>query len=232
MEQNRTRLGRASWTSQRAALATLNSGTLGLARGGTGADLSSASAGFVKAPGSGGALATGSIAGSDLPAMSSAAQGAVPATGTPAGKFLKDDASWGFPTAANVGAATTATPLDTFGATTDNTTLDATTSAHGLMMKYPGGTADFLRADGTWVAPPGSYTPPTGTGYQHITAGVQDSAASLIQTADLDPTLSVPWANVNKTGSLFADIGGTVGNGQLPSPLVPPTSINLSAGRA
>ncbi len=210
----------------------LTSGTTALARGGTGADLSSAAAGFVKAPGAGGALTTGAIAGSDLPAMSTAAKGAVPATGTPANKFLRDDATWGFPTAANVGAATTATPLDTFAATTDNTALDATTSAHGLMMKYPGGTSTFLRADGTWVTPPGSYTPPTGTGFQHVTAGVQDGAAALVNTADLDPTLSVPWANVNKTGSLFSDIGGVLTNGQLPSPMSPPSSILVSAGQS
>jgi collagen type I alpha len=209
---------------------SLTSGTLALARGGTGADLSSAAAGFVKAPGSGGALTTGAIAGSDLPAMSASAQGAVPATGTPSGKFLKDDASWGFPTAADVGAATTATALDTFGAPTDNTNLNATTSAHGLMQKYPGGGTTFLRDDGTWQVPPGSYTPPTGTGFQHITAGVQDSTAALVATADLDPALSVPWANVNKTGSLFADIGGTIASGQLPSPIVPPTGINLTSG--
>ncbi len=209
---------------------SLTSGTLALARGGTGADLSSASAGFVRAPGSGGALTTGTIAGSDLPSMSASAQGAVPATGTPAGKFLRDDASWGFPTAANVGAATTATPIDTFGATTDNTNLNATTSAHGLMQKYPGGGTTFLRDDGTWQVPPGSYTPPTGTGFQHITSGVQDSTAALVATADLDPALSVPWANVNKTGSLFSDIGGTLTNGQLPSPIVPPAGINLTSG--
>ena len=45
--------------------------------------------------------------------------------------------------------------LDTLAAPTDNTTLDATTSAHGLMRKYPGGTSTFLRADGAFAAPPG-----------------------------------------------------------------------------
>ncbi len=43
--------------------------------------------------------------------------------------------------------------LDTFGATTDITTLNATTSKHGLLMKLGGGTANFLRADGAWAAP-------------------------------------------------------------------------------
>jgi hypothetical protein len=45
------------------------------------------------------------------------------------------------------------TALDAIGACTDITTRNASTSAHGLMMKYPGGSTDFLRADGTFAAP-------------------------------------------------------------------------------
>lgn len=45
--------------------------------------------------------------------------------------------------------------LDTLDAPTDVTTLNASTSAHGLMMKYPGGTTNFLRADGSFAAPAG-----------------------------------------------------------------------------
>jgi len=43
--------------------------------------------------------------------------------------------------------------LDELAAPTDITTLNATTSAHGLMMKYPGGSTTFLRADGSFAAP-------------------------------------------------------------------------------
>lgn len=50
--------------------------------------------------------------------------------------------------------------LDEFAATTDVTTLDASTTAHGLMMKYPGGTATFLRADGSFAAPTASAADP------------------------------------------------------------------------
>ena len=69
---------------------------------------------------------------------------------------------------------TDAIKLDELAAPTDVTTLDASTTAHGLMMKYPGGTANFLRADGTFAAPtaaaadptysPGSFTVATETG--------------------------------------------------------------------
>ena len=64
--------------------------------------------------------------------------------------------------------------LDDLVAPDDNTDLNASTSKHGLMMKYPGGTSNFLRADGTFAAPtaaaadpayaPGSFTIATATG--------------------------------------------------------------------
>ena len=38
--------------------------------------------------------APGTITGASLPAMSTTDKGAVPATGTPSGKFLKDDGTW------------------------------------------------------------------------------------------------------------------------------------------
>jgi hypothetical protein len=43
--------------------------------------------------------------------------------------------------------------LDDLAAPDDNTDLDATTSAHGLLPKLGGGTTNFLRADGSWAAP-------------------------------------------------------------------------------
>jgi hypothetical protein len=51
-----------------------------------------------------------------------------------------------------------------------------------------GGTANFLRADGTWAVPPGGggFTPPTGTGFVHITAGAMDAASKLVDTADIN----------------------------------------------
>lgn len=45
--------------------------------------------------------------------------------------------------------------LDDLSTPDDNTDLDATTSKHGLMKKFPGGTTNFLRADGQFAAPPG-----------------------------------------------------------------------------
>lgn len=43
--------------------------------------------------------------------------------------------------------------IDTLAAPTDNTNLNASLSAHGLLPKLGGGTTNFLRADGAWAAP-------------------------------------------------------------------------------
>lgn len=45
--------------------------------------------------------------------------------------------------------------LDDFAAPDDNTDLNASTGTHGLLPKLGGGTTNFLRADGSWQAPPG-----------------------------------------------------------------------------
>lgn len=50
--------------------------------------------------------------------------------------------------------------LDTLAVPTDITTLNASTSAHGLMMKYPGGTTTFLRADNSFAVPTASIAAP------------------------------------------------------------------------
>lgn len=58
--------------------------------------------------------------------------------------------------------------LDDFAAPTDITTLNATTTAHGLLPKLPGGTTAFLRGDGTWVVPAGT---PSAHATTHAAAG-------------------------------------------------------------
>jgi len=49
--------------------------------------------------------------------------------------------------------------LDDLATPDDNTDLNASTSAHGLLSKLPGGTTNFLREDGAWSAPPGGTDP-------------------------------------------------------------------------
>jgi len=45
---------------------------------------------------------------------------------------------------------------DDLDVSADNTTADATTGHHGLLPKLGGGSSNYLRADGTWNAPPGT----------------------------------------------------------------------------
>lgn len=49
----------------------------------------------------------------------------------------------------------------------------------------PDGTT-YLRGDSVWAVPPAGGTPPTGTGFRHITAGAEDAASKLVDTADVN----------------------------------------------
>jgi len=67
--------------------------------------------------------------------------------------------------------------LDEFASCTDNTNLNSTTSAHGLLPKLGGGTTNFLRADGSWAAPPGAGAV-FGTGFYQGSADGQSTTTS------------------------------------------------------
>ena len=64
---------------------------------------------------------------------------------------------------------TDAIKLDELSAPTDVTTLNASTTAHGLLRKLDGSTSNFLRGDGTWAAP--SYSLTIGSAVTGGTAG-------------------------------------------------------------
>lgn len=67
--------------------------------------------------------------------------------------------------------------LDDLAAPDDNTDLDATTSVHGLLPKLGGGTTNFLRADGSWAAPPSGSVGGADTNVQFNNAGAFDGDA-------------------------------------------------------
>ena len=56
--------------------------------------------------------------------------------------------------ASHANGGSDAVKLDDLAAPDDNTDLNATTLKHGLLPKLGGGTANFLRADGSWATPP------------------------------------------------------------------------------
>jgi hypothetical protein len=62
--------------------------------------------------------------------------------------------------------------LDDLNSPDDNTDLNATTSAHGLLPKLGGGTTDFLRADGSWAP---AYS---GVGFQSAVSEGESSTTS------------------------------------------------------
>lgn len=49
----------------------------------------------------------------------------------------------------------------------------------------------FLRGDQNWVAVTGSGSVPTGTGFRHVTSGVEDGATSLVKNADVSATAAI-----------------------------------------
>ena len=69
--------------------------------------------------------------------------------------------------------------LDDLAAPDDNTDLNASTSAHGLLLKLAGGSAAYLRADGTWVNPETGY----GGTYQPALTNVTNLDGSTTEDA-------------------------------------------------
>lgn len=75
--------------------------------------------------------------------------------------------------------------------------------AHGAVPD-PGasaGTTKYLREDGTWSVPPAGGSPPTGTGFRHVTAGTEDGASKLVDTADINDG----QVTLAKTGGVATD---------------------------
>jgi hypothetical protein len=80
-------------------------------------------------------------------------------------------------------------------ATTTAPSLTATTSVAGLMPKFGGGTTNFLRADGTWAAPPGA-----GNHVQNTDWGMASAAGAASGTFINSGTLMTTlWVSAGKT---------------------------------
>ena len=117
---------------------------------------------------------------------------------TTAGIALWDDAdtsaqrtTLGLAIGVNVAAPTR--KLDDFGTPDDNTTLNATTTYHGLCPKLGGGTTNFLRADGSWAVP-------SGAAHDVLTLGV--SLSSIFSLTDQELGLTAwPTFNQNTSGT-------------------------------
>ena len=72
--------------------------------------------------------------------------------------------------------------LDDFATPDDNTDLNASTARHGLLPKLAGGSTTYLRADGTWSAPPaGDVTAALNLTDEYLVRG--DGGAKGVQTS-------------------------------------------------
>ena len=104
--------------------------------------------------------------------------------------------------------------LDDVAAPDDNTDLNATISAHGLLPKLGGGTTNFLRADGTWAAPAdantgailtwGDASIATSTTTRYLTVGYDDGQAETTEGA-----YRIPFACTLKSLRIRARVAGT-----------------------
>jgi hypothetical protein len=103
--------------------------------------------------------------------------------------------------------------LDDLESPDDNTDLNATTGAHGLLPKLGGGTTNYLRADGTWAEPAGGGGGPTplwewnGTDFSQFVGGsggsITVTKGSHVVTATatiVDEFGGVPMIKITATG--------------------------------
>lgn len=77
--------------------------------------------------------------------------------------------------------------LDDLAVPDDNTDLDASTSKHGLCPKFPGGTTNFLRADGQFAAPGGGSGPIT---VKELTSDFTSPGTTMGKATGLDQTIA------------------------------------------
>ncbi len=127
--------------------------------------------------------------------------------------------------------------LDDLAAPDDNTDLNASTTAHGLLQKLPGGTSTFLRGDGAFAAPPGggggiaamAVAVVVAYGSQYAEAVVVDaniSAASKILIGWGNPT----DADVNTPDMDGVSFGAIPASGQMTVRLSANTPIDRLGG--
>lgn len=119
---------------------------------------------------------------------------------------------------------TDAIKLDELAAPTDVTTLNASTSAHGLLPKLGGGTTNFLRADGAWATPPDTTGAPVGASY--VTLGTDGTLTSeRVLTAGSGVTLTDAGAGSTVTVASKALAVRASSN----TALAASTTVNLTA---
>jgi len=99
--------------------------------------------------------------------------------------------------------------LDDFAATSDNTDLNASTTAHGLMPKLANNTVQFFRADGSQAIPHGGYaTVATAAGTTVLTVL---SARTQVFTGSTTQTVTLPVTSTLELGQDFRVVNNSTG---------------------
>jgi hypothetical protein len=145
--------------------------------------------------------------------------------------------------ASNVGALPTGTKLDDLSAPDDNTDLNASTTAHGLLPKLNGNTDTCLQGDGTWGSKSssggGDVTGPSSSTDNAITR-MDGASGKVIQnslaTVDDSGNLNLPSGakvKINNVDLAASDVGAAASSHNHDSAYVSvvssPTTGNLAA---
>jgi hypothetical protein len=145
-------------------------------------------------------LSSSTGSGVEIPLVSSGDAGLAPATGGGVTNFLRADGTWAAPDGGTGTDLTyTAATRSLNSSTGADVTLPLVSSADaGLSPASGGGTTNYLRADGTWAAPPGGGA--TNLGY---------TAATRVLTSDTGTDVTLPLVTSGNAGLAPASGGGT-----------------------
>lgn len=124
--------------------------------------------------------------------------------------------------------------LDDLAAPDDNTDLDATVLAHGLLPKLGGGTTNFLRADGSWANPGGGSSPLTTKGdlYTYDTGDARLGVGTngQVLTADSGEAAGIKWSNPASSSTYEEEFTATGGDEDFALSGTPATNVNMLSG--
>jgi hypothetical protein len=114
-------------------------------------------------------------------------------------------------------------PLDTLAATTDITTLNASSTAHGLLPKLSNASTQYLNGIGTWTTPPVPLTESKGTSTQ------QGDGSTKVFTIAHGLTGTPTWysaqaSSTDALGSFIISVNST--NITITYPFAPPNGTN------
>jgi hypothetical protein len=172
---------------------------------------------------------SGTIPAAQIPNFTNTVNGGVPGSGGGTTKFLRADGTWNVPPGGGGGSPggtngqVQYNNSGVFGGLT-NTQLTAdintfTSSLSGAAPASGGGTANFLRADGAWVAPPGGGGSSVRTQRSVTSSPITVASSDQILNVNINtgiPTCTLPAYGTRSGNAVtFKDVGGNFGTNTL-----------------